>query len=278
MDVSFLLFFLARMDEFSVEVHHGGKLLNNPIRYEGDAINYFHGNEHDCWSAQELRNMIGKLGYMSYGKLWYRMPIVSLEDGGLRPVTTDNDDLAMGMANAVQGHKVIELYVEHCVDVPNIIDDVRDFTQSVAAVGGVGCDASFDDVFKGYDCDMDEGDDISISDKSKDSSGSDDDAFDKLVKGLVNSSQASKKQDSNMVTGSNAKIITGLSNNDQPYESEVLLSMDDYDDNNAIPPYPMFIPPTNPKHTYFVKGMLFISLEQFENAITDYAHFKEQST
>ena len=88
MDVSFLLFFLARMDEFSVEVHHGGKLLNNPIRYEGDAINYFHGNERDCWFAQELRNMIGKLGYMSYGKLWYRMPMVSLEDGGLRPVST----------------------------------------------------------------------------------------------------------------------------------------------------------------------------------------------
>ena len=32
--------------------------------------------------------MIGKLGYMSYGKLWYKMPMVSLEDGGLRLVTT----------------------------------------------------------------------------------------------------------------------------------------------------------------------------------------------
>ena len=185
--------------------------------------------------------------------------------------TTDNDDLAMGMADAVQGHKVIELYLEHCVDVPNIIDDVRDFTQSVAAVGRVGCDASFDDVVKGYDCDMDEGDDINISDNSKDLSGSDDDAFDKLVKGPVDSGPTSKEQDSNMVTGSNAKIVTGLSDNDQPYEFEVLLSMDDDDDNNAIPPYPAFIPPTNPKHTYFVKGMLFISLEQFKNAVTDYA-------
>ena len=61
------------MDEFSMEVYHGGKLLNNPIRYEGVAINYFDGNEHDCWFAQELRNMIGKLGYMSYGKLRYRI-------------------------------------------------------------------------------------------------------------------------------------------------------------------------------------------------------------
>ena len=26
------------MDEFSMEVYHGGKLLNNPIRYEGVAI------------------------------------------------------------------------------------------------------------------------------------------------------------------------------------------------------------------------------------------------
>ena len=112
------------MDEFSVEVDHGGKFLSDPIRYQGVAINYFDGNERDCWSAQELRNMVEKLGCMSYGKLWYRMPMVSLEDGGLRHVTIDNDDLAVGMVDAFQGHKVIELYVEHCVDVPNIIDDV----------------------------------------------------------------------------------------------------------------------------------------------------------
>ena len=47
--------------------------------------------------------------------------------------------------------------------------------------------------------------------------------------------------------------------------------MDDDDDNNVIPLYPVFVPPTNPKHTNFVKGMLFISLEQFKNAVTDYA-------
>ena len=158
--------------------------------------------------------MVRKLGYMSYGKLWYRMLMVSLEDGGLRLVTTNNDDLAMGMANAIQGYKLIEFYVEHCVDVPNIIDDVGNFTQSVAAVGGVGCDASFDDVFKVYDCDMDEGDDINISDNSKDSSGSDDDAFDKLVMGPVDLGQASKEQDSNMAIGSNAKIVIGLRDND----------------------------------------------------------------
>ena len=47
--------------------------------------------------------------------------------------------------------------------------------------------------------------------------------------------------------------------------------MDDDEDNNAIPPYLVFISPTNPKHTYFVKGKLFISLEQFKNVVTDYA-------
>ena len=47
--------------------------------------------------------------------------------------------------------------------------------------------------------------------------------------------------------------------------------MGDDEDNNAIPPYLVFIPPTNPKHMYFVKGMLFISLEQVKNAVTDYA-------
>lgn len=47
---------------------------------------------------------------------------------------------------------MIKLYVEHCVDVPIIIDDV--------------------------------GDDINYSDNSKDSSGSDD-AFDKMVMGPI---------------------------------------------------------------------------------------------
>ena len=47
--------------------------------------------------------------------------------------------------------------------------------------------------------------------------------------------------------------------------------MGDDEDNNAIPSYLVFIPPTNLKHMYFVNGMLFISLEQVKNAITDYA-------
>ena len=91
-----------------------------------------------------------------------------------------------------------------------------------------------------------------------------------MVMGPIDLGQARKEQDSNMAMGLNAKIVTGLSDNDQPYESEELLSMDDDDDNNVIPPYPVFVPPTNPKHTNFVKGMLFISLEQFKNVVTDY--------
>ena len=83
-------------------------------------------------------------------------------------------------------------------------------------------------MFKGYDCDMDEGDDINISDNSKDLSGSDDDAFDKLVKGPVDSGPTSKEQDSNMVMGLNAKIVTSLSDNDQPYEFEMLLRQQCY--------------------------------------------------
>ena len=60
--------------------------------------------------------------------------------------------------------------------------------------------------------------------------------------GPIDLGQASKEQDCNMAMGSNAKIVTGLSDNDQPYESEELLSMDDDDDNNVIPPYPVFVP------------------------------------
>ena len=36
--------------------------------------------------------------------------------------------------------------------------------------------------------------------------------------GPVDLGQASKEQDSNMVTESNAKVVTGLSENDQPYD------------------------------------------------------------
>ena len=106
----FLLFVLVivDMDDFTVEVHHGGSFAHNPLRYEGGTISLYKNNIRDYWSGLELKDMVGKLGYLSYGTLWYRLPTVSMEDGGLQVVSIDSDKDAMAMVDAVEGHNVIE--------------------------------------------------------------------------------------------------------------------------------------------------------------------------
>ena len=77
----FLLFVLVivDMDDFTVEVHHGGSFAHDPLRYEGATTSLYKNNIRDYWSGLELKDMVGKLGYLSYGTLWYRLPTVSME-------------------------------------------------------------------------------------------------------------------------------------------------------------------------------------------------------
>jgi hypothetical protein len=68
-----------------------GHLLMIHLGMRGGPISLYKNNIHDYWSGLELKDMVGKLGYLSYDTLRYRLPTVSIEDGGLRVVSIDSD-------------------------------------------------------------------------------------------------------------------------------------------------------------------------------------------
>ncbi|XP_058217889.1 uncharacterized protein LOC131328932 [Rhododendron vialii] len=102
-----------RDDEFTVEVHHLGHFVEDPLRYVGGFVNHVDNCEQDKWSKLEVEDIVERLGYTKYKMLWYRIPELGLEEG-LSVVGTDKD--AMDMATYVKGHEQIEVYVEHVIE------------------------------------------------------------------------------------------------------------------------------------------------------------------
>ncbi|GMY10316.1 hypothetical protein FCV25MIE_05555 [Fagus crenata] len=266
------------MDDFTVEVHHGGSFAHDPLRYEGGTISLYKNNIRDYWSGLELKDMVGKLGYLSYGTLRYRLPTVSMEDGGLRVVSIDSDKDAMAMVDAVEGHNVIEMFVEHCMDVLDAVEEHRTITAGFE----VDEDVWFNNVFE----ECNEGNEVvdtrlpdssvefSDSEESSDDDGHSNGANERCVRKLVTYGDMESDEDlrDSLYFGEGGieqeRIKTGLSDNDEAYLSEELLSMDDDD---VRPQYPVYKPPKKAKYIKFEIGMKFNSLQEFKNAVTDYA-------
>jgi hypothetical protein len=276
----FLLFVLVivDMDDFTVEVHHGGSFAHDPLRYEGGTISLYKNNIRDYWSGLELKDMVGKLGYLSYGTLRYRLPTVSMEDGGLRVVSIDSDKDAMAMVNAVEGHNVIELFVEHCVDVPDAVEEHRTITAGFEVDEDVWFDNVFEECNEGNEVvdtrHRDSSIEFSDSEESSDDDGHSNGANERCVRKLVTYGDMESDEDlrDSLYFGQGGieqeRIKTGLSDNDEAYLSEELLSMDD---DNVRPQYPVYKPPKKAKYIKFEIGMKFNSLQEFKNAVTDYA-------
>jgi hypothetical protein len=278
--IDFSLFVLAivDMDDFTVEVHHGGSFAHDPLRYEGGTISLYKNNIRDYWSSLELKDMVGKLGYLSYGSLRYRLPTVGMEDGGLRVVSIDSDKDAMAMVDAVEGHNVIELFVEHCVDVPHAVEEHRTITAGFEVDEDVWFDNVFEECNEGNEVvdtrlpDISE--EFSNSEESSDDDGHSNGTNERYVRKLVTYSDMESDEDlrDSLYFGQGGieqeRIKTGLSDNEEAYMSEELLSMDDDD---VRPQYPMYKPPKKAKYIKFEIGMKFNSLEEFKNVVTDYA-------
>jgi hypothetical protein len=278
--IDFSLFVLAivDMDDFTMEVHHGGSFAHDPLRYEGGTISLYKNNIRDYWSSLELKDMVGKLGYLSYGTLQYRLPTVGMEDGGLRVVSIDSDKDAMAMVDAVEGHNVIELFVEHCVDVPDAVEEHRTITAGFEVDEDVWFDNVFEECNEGNEVvdtrlpDISE--EFSNSEESSDDDGHSNGTNERCVRKLVTYSDMESDEDlrDSLYFGQGGieqeRIKTGLSDNEEAYMSEELLSMDDDD---VRPQYPMYKPPKKAKYIKFEIGMKFNSLEEFKNVVTDYA-------
>uniref|UniRef100_A0A2N9GX85 Uncharacterized protein n=1 Tax=Fagus sylvatica TaxID=28930 RepID=A0A2N9GX85_FAGSY len=170
------------MDDFTVEVHHGGSFAHDPLR----------------------------------------LPTVSMEDGGLRVVSIDSDKDAMAMVDAVEGHNVIELFVEHCVDVPDVVEEHRTITAGFE----IDEDVWFDNVFE----ECNEGNEVAdtrLPDSSEEFSDSKESSDDDGHSNGANERCGGIEQE---------RIKTSLSDNEEAYLSVELLSMDDDD---VRPQYPV---------------------------------------
>uniref|UniRef100_A0A2N9HVJ2 Transposase MuDR plant domain-containing protein n=1 Tax=Fagus sylvatica TaxID=28930 RepID=A0A2N9HVJ2_FAGSY len=226
------------MDDFTVEVHHGGSFAHDPLR----------------------------------------LPTVGMEDGGLRVVSIDSDKDAMAMVDAVEGHNVIELFVEHCVDVPDAVEEHRTITAGFEVDEDVWFDNVFEECNEGNEVvdtrlpDISE--EFSNSEESSDDDGHSNGTNERCVRKLVTYSDMESDEDlrDSLYFGQGGieqeRIKTGLSDNEEAYMSEELLSMDDDD---VRPQYPMYKPPKKAKYIKFEIGMKFNSLEEFKNVVTDYA-------
>ncbi|GMY12532.1 trans-cinnamate 4-monooxygenase [Fagus crenata] len=94
--------------------------------------------------------MVRELGYALISRLWFKIPGISIEDGGLHMVNSDHD--AMLMTELVPRYGEIDVFVEHIVEEPVINSDLEDV----------------DDDYNGDVVDVDEDDDDDLYDRYTD--------------------------------------------------------------------------------------------------------------
>uniref|UniRef100_A0ACD5VGW4 Uncharacterized protein n=1 Tax=Avena sativa TaxID=4498 RepID=A0ACD5VGW4_AVESA len=101
---------------FSVEIHHGGYFLGqgNNRSYVGGASVWYDHLDSDEWTPVFLENLVEDLGYEMQGRMnvFYCIPILSIENNGLRKLVDEIDTSAM--ANWVGcGNHFISIYLDH---------------------------------------------------------------------------------------------------------------------------------------------------------------------
>ncbi|KAF7802181.1 separase isoform X1 [Senna tora] len=108
----------SSMEFFTIEVHYGGKLVGEPtFAYEGGNTRWFENCDIDRWSYWEVVDSLKELGIVRFGRLWFKLPGHSLENG-LDPIKDDKD--AMAIANVATKSRKVELYVSGLIsDQPN---------------------------------------------------------------------------------------------------------------------------------------------------------------
>ncbi|CAL5200759.1 unnamed protein product [Lathyrus oleraceus] len=105
-----------------LRIHHRKKLVETPVKWyvnrEVTEMNW--SWDVDYMSYMELEDMIKSEGYVNIKCLWYWNPTYSFSRG-LRPLNNDQDVLQF--SKDVVSYDVIDVYVEHSVGIPEIIDD-----------------------------------------------------------------------------------------------------------------------------------------------------------
>lgn len=291
-------------DDFTVEVHHLGHFIKDPLLYVGGFVNHVDNLEQDKWSKLEVEDIVERLGYTKYKMLWYIIPGLGLEEG-LRVIGTDKD--AMDMATYVKGHEQIEVYVEHVIEqadesinvslalpLPKVgMDEGAKGNPEVELEdisieedndhGGIGHEKVY------YNSDTDD----SVLDMDyplTDDNDYDDVLFvkytekeDVIIEEMGNDLFGSdiEREDNNEKTNNYDLNVEGMR---AEYDSEELISGEDSEsehenednqphDNETfnLSKFESFKPVERAENLRFCTGMLFTSLQQFKMAITEYA-------
>jgi hypothetical protein len=154
---------------FSLVLYHGGHFVNNLRGYERGVKTVFDKYDPKKWSKIEIECMVRDLGYALISRLWYRVPSISIENGGLHMVNFDHD--AMLMTELVPGYGEIEVYVEHIVEEPVINSDLEDVDEDYN-------DEVDDDDYVNDDDHVDEDE---VVDVDEDNDDDDDDLYDRYT-------------------------------------------------------------------------------------------------
>ncbi|KAI5404841.1 hypothetical protein KIW84_051852 [Lathyrus oleraceus] len=109
-------------NKIRLRIHHMGKLVETPVKwYVNWEVTEMNWRWHvDYMSYMELKDMIKSEGYINIKCLCYWNPAYSFSRG-LRPLNNDQDVLQF--SKYVVGYDVIDVYVEHSVGIPEIIND-----------------------------------------------------------------------------------------------------------------------------------------------------------
>ncbi|KAF7841274.1 hypothetical protein G2W53_003572 [Senna tora] len=93
------------MEFFTIEVHYGGKLVGEPtFAYEGGHTGWLENCDIDRWSYWEVVDCLKELGIVGFGRLWFKLPGHSLENG-LEPIEDDRGAMAMAYT-AIKSGKI----------------------------------------------------------------------------------------------------------------------------------------------------------------------------
>ncbi|CAL5204561.1 unnamed protein product [Lathyrus oleraceus] len=109
-------------NKIRLRIHHRGKLVETPVKWyvNGEVTEMNWSWDVDYMSYMDVEDMIKSEGYVNIKCLWYWHPAYSFSRG-LRPLNNDQDVLQF--SKDVVGYYVIDVYVEHNVGIPQIIDD-----------------------------------------------------------------------------------------------------------------------------------------------------------
>ncbi|QHO03976.1 uncharacterized protein DS421_13g436650 [Arachis hypogaea] len=106
--------------------YHGGlfkKNVEGDMIYELDNTEVLMGVEGDTLDVFFVRGYYQELGYIEVGNCWWKYPGVLLSSG-LRRLITDADLLVM-CKDCRKNQHVINIYLEHCISQPVIVDNMK---------------------------------------------------------------------------------------------------------------------------------------------------------